>query len=130
LKIFWFHLNDFLLNSELNMLKGMLIWKWLLITYLLLLFYFILCMFCIFVCIIFVYFWCQELWLFYVHFFVHLVFFLIKYLILLMFCFIVYWPTDNFDILRLYNVEIGIICTTLLLDNDRLYFFLTNKLTH
>ena len=65
-------------------------------------FYFILWMFCIFVCIIFVYFWCQELWLFYIHFF-HLVFFLVKYSILLMFCFIMYWPTDNSDILRLYN---------------------------
>ena len=32
-------------------------------------FYFILCMFCIFVCINFVYFLCQELSLFYVHFF-------------------------------------------------------------
>ena len=32
-------------------------------------FYFILCMFCIYVCIHFVYFLCQELWLFYVHFF-------------------------------------------------------------
>ena len=32
-------------------------------------FYFILCMFCIFVCINFVYFLCQEIWLFYVHFF-------------------------------------------------------------
>jgi uncharacterized membrane protein YedE/YeeE len=67
-------------------------------------FYFILCMLCIFVCINFVYFLCQELWLFYVHFF-SLSFFLVKYLILLMFCFIMYWPTDNSDILRLYNVE-------------------------
>lgn len=65
-------------------------------------FYFILCMFCIFVCINFVYFLCQELWLFYVHFF-SLSFFLVKYLILLMFCFIMYWPTDNSDILRLYS---------------------------
>jgi hypothetical protein len=66
--------------------------------------YFILCMFCIFVCFIFVYFWCQELWLFYVHFFSHS-FFLVKYLILLMFCFIMYWPTDNSDILRLYSTH-------------------------
>jgi amino acid permease len=57
-----------------------------------------------FVCIIFVCFWCQELWLFYVHFF-HLFFFLVKYLILLMFCFIMYWPTDNSDILRLYKIK-------------------------
>jgi hypothetical protein len=28
-------------------------------------------------------------------------FFLVKYLILLMFCFIMYWPTDNSDILCL-----------------------------
>jgi hypothetical protein len=41
---------------------------------------------------------------------------------------VVYWPTDNFDILRLYNVEIGIICTTLLLDNDRLYFFFNKSI--
>jgi hypothetical protein len=58
--------------------------------------------FVFFVCINFVYFLCQELWLFYVHFF-HLVFFLVKYLILLIFCFIMYWPTDNSDILRLYS---------------------------
>jgi hypothetical protein len=37
--------------------------------------------------------------------FFHLVFFLVKYLILLMFCFIMYWPTDNSDILRHYNHE-------------------------
>ena len=66
-------------------------------------FYFILYMFCIFVCINFFYFLCQELWLFYAHFF-SLSFFLVKYLILLMFCFIMYWPTDNSDILRLYNI--------------------------
>ena len=65
-------------------------------------FYFILCMFCIFVCINFVYFLCQELWLFYVHFF-SISFFLVNYLILLMFCFIMHWPTDNSDILRLYT---------------------------
>ena len=65
-------------------------------------FYFILCMFCIFVCINFVYFLCQELGLCYAHFF-SLSLFLVKYLILLMFCFIMYWPTDNSDILRLYR---------------------------
>ena len=35
--------------------------------------------------------------------FFSLSFFLVKYLILLKFCFIMYWPTDNSDILRLYN---------------------------
>jgi uncharacterized membrane protein YedE/YeeE len=67
-------------------------------------FYFILCMFCFLFVLFFVCFWCQELWLFYVHFF-HLFFFLVKYLILLMFCFIMYWPTDNSDILRLYKIK-------------------------
>jgi hypothetical protein len=38
-------------------------------------------------------------------------FFLVKYLIFLMFCFIMYWPTDNSDILRLYNGGSGGIVT-------------------
>ena len=67
-----------------NWTEGMQIWHWLLIFIILSEFYFILCMFCIFVCIIFVYFLCQELWLFYAHSF-SLSFFLIKYLILLMY---------------------------------------------
>jgi hypothetical protein len=37
--------------------------------------------------------------------FFSLSFFLIKYLILLMFCFIMYWPTDNFDI-RVFSVAL------------------------
>ena len=37
--------------------------------------------------------------------FFHIFFFLVKYLILLMFCFIMYWPTDNSDILRLYSTH-------------------------
>jgi hypothetical protein len=101
-------LNIFLFDSELN-------WRYanltLIVDFLLLFlseFYFILCMFCIFICINFVYFLCHELWLFYVHFF-SLSFFLVKYLILLMFCFIMYWPTDNSDILRLYTLHIVIV---------------------
>jgi hypothetical protein len=43
--------------------------------------------------------------------FFHIVFFLVKYLILLMFCFIMYWSTDNSDILRLYNGGSGGIVT-------------------
>ena len=101
-------MNIFLFDSELN-------WRYanltLIVDFLLLFlseFYFILCMFCIFICINFVYFLCHELWLFYVHFF-SLSFFLVKYLILLMFCFIMYWPTDNSDILRLYTLHIVIV---------------------
>ena len=108
MKIIWFHLNIFPFDSELN-------WRYanltLIVDFLLLFlseFYFILCMFCIFICINFVYFLCHELWLFYVHFF-SLSFFLVKYLILLMFCFIMYWPTDNSDILRLYTLHIVIV---------------------
>lgn len=95
-------MNIFLFDSELNWRYANL--KLFVDCYYYFCVNFILCMLCIFVCINFVYFLCQELWLFYVHFF-SLSFFLVKYLILLMFCFIMYWPTDNSDILRLYSTH-------------------------
>jgi hypothetical protein len=86
-----------------NWNEGMQIWHWLLIVIIIfvwILFHFVhVLYFCLYK---FVYFLCQELWLFYVHFF-SLSFFLVNYLILLMFCFIMHWPTDNSDILRLYT---------------------------
>ena len=66
--------------------------------------YFILCMFCIFVCFILFIFGVKNYDCFMFIFF-HIFFFLVKYLILLMFCFIMYWPTDNSDILRLYSTH-------------------------
>ena len=61
-------------------------------------------MFCIFACIILFIFGVKNYDCFMFIFF-HIVFFLVKYLILLMFCFIMYWPTDNSDILRLYSTH-------------------------
>ena len=65
----------------------------------LLLFYFILCMFCIFVCIIFV----VKNYDCFMFIFISLSVFSSQILILLVFCFNMYWPTDNSDILRLYS---------------------------
>ena len=54
-------------------------------------------------CFLFLFNFCVKNYDCFMFIFFHLVFFLVKYLILLMFCFIMYWPTDNSDILRLYK---------------------------
>ena len=84
----------------------MKVWKFEIDCWFLLLFlsefYFILCMFCIFVGInLFIF--CVKNYDCFMFILFSFIFFLVKYLILLMFCYIMYWPTDNSDILRHYS---------------------------
>ena len=97
-------MNIFLFDSELN-------WRCANLK-LIVGFYYYFWVNCISFCACFVFLFVLFLFIFgvknydcFMFIFFHIVFFLVKYLILLMFCFIMYWPTDNSDILRLYSTH-------------------------